>query len=83
MEERKKYEIHKGGRIFLDSNKEALVGSFVATKLGLKIGDTFHPYHGLTFKEDSKYNDIYKVVGTLKPTGTPDRVIWVQWVFSI
>ena len=74
----KKYEIHKGGRIFLDSNKEALVGSFVATKLGLKIGDTFHPYHGLTFKEDSKHNDIYKVVGILKPTGTPsDRVIWV------
>jgi putative ABC transport system permease protein len=73
-----KYKIKKGGRIFSESNKEALVGSYVANKLGLRLGDTFHPYHGLTFKEESKHNDIYTVVGILGQTGTPsDKVIWI------
>ncbi len=68
----------KEGRVFSESAKEALVGQFVASKLGLKVGDTFHPYHGLTFKESSKHDDIYVVVGILNGTGTPaDKVIWV------
>ena len=71
------YKIEKG-RIFSDSAKEALVGKFVASKLGLKIGDKFHPYHGLTYRESSKHDDIYVVVGILEATGTPaDKVIWV------
>ena len=50
----------------------------VARKLNLKIGDRFHPYHGLTYKEESKHSDIYVVVGLLEATGTPaDRVIWI------
>lgn len=74
----KKYGIEPGGRVFSEMAKEALVGSFVAQKLGLKVGDQFHPYHGLTFREDSKHKDLYLVVGILKPTGTPvDRVIWI------
>ena len=72
------YKVQKGGRIFTDSAKEALVGSMVARKLNLKIGDRFHPYHGLTYKEESKHSDIYVVVGLLEATGTPaDRVIWI------
>ncbi|MED5280650.1 MAG: ABC transporter permease [Verrucomicrobiota bacterium] len=72
------YTVQKGGRIFTDSAKEALVGSMVARKLNLKIGDRFHPYHGLTYKEESKHSDIYVVVGLLEATGTPaDRVIWI------
>lgn len=74
----KKYAIEQGGRVFSEMAKEALVGSFVAQKLGLKIGDQFHPYHGLTFREESKHEDLYLVVGILEPTGTPaDRVIWI------
>ena len=72
------YELNRGGRVFSESNKEAVVGSFVSSRLGLKVGDTFHPYHGLTFNESSKHDDIYVVVGILSATGTPaDKVIWV------
>jgi putative ABC transport system permease protein len=72
------YEIQSGGRIFSSMAKEALVGSFVADQIGLKLGDQFHPYHGLDFNEENKHEDIYVVVGILEPTGTPtDRVIWI------
>jgi len=73
-----RYELNSGGRVFSELNKEAVVGSFVSSRLGLKVGDTFHPYHGLTFNESSKHDDIYVVVGILNATGTPaDKVIWV------
>ena len=72
-----KYKLRQG-RIFSEMAKEALVGSFVAKKLNLKIGDRFQPYHGLNFKEDTQHEDIYVVVGLLEATGTPsDKVIWV------
>ena len=74
----RKYMAQPGGRFFTDNAKEALVGGFVARKLGLKVGDTFHPYHGLIFKEEAKHKDIYVVVGILEATGTPaDKVIWI------
>ena len=77
-QENTQYELNQGGRVFSESNKEAVVGSFVSSRLGLKVGDTFHPYHGLTFNESSKHDDIYVVVGILSATGTPaDKVIWV------
>jgi putative ABC transport system permease protein len=73
-----KYKVQSGGRYFSDNAKEALVGNFVANKLNLKIGDTFNPYHGLTYREDSKHDEIYVVVGILEATGTPsDKVIWI------
>ncbi len=73
-----KFNVLPEGRIYKDDAKEALVGDFAARKLGLKLGDKFHPYHGLTFKEDAKHKDLYVVVGVLKPTGTPaDKVIWI------
>lgn len=73
-----KYEVKPGGRIFSEDAKEALVGEFVARKLKLSIGDIFHPYHGLTFKEEARHQDRYVVVGILEATGTPsDKVIWI------
>ncbi len=73
-----KFELRRGGRIFTSMAKEAVVGSFVARKLGLKSGDRFHPYHGLNFKEENRHDDVYLVVGVLEATGTPaDRVIWI------
>jgi putative ABC transport system permease protein len=72
------YEVEEGGRVFSSLAKEAVVGSLVAQKVGLQVGDQFHPYHGLNFKEENKHKDIYVVVGILEATGTPaDRVIWV------
>ncbi len=74
----KNYQLHPPGRIFSETSKEAIVGAQVANDIGLKIGDRFHPYHGLEYNPDTKHDDIYLVVGVLKSTGTPvDQVIWI------
>ena len=68
-------------RLFNENAKEAVVGSFAAAKLGLKVGDTFHPFHGLSYNANGpndQHADIYTVTGILKPTNTPvDRVVWI------
>jgi putative ABC transport system permease protein len=68
-------------RFFDENKKEAVIGSFAAAKLGLKVGDTFHPFHGLNFNfngPNDQHADIFTVVGILKPTNTPvDRVVWI------
>lgn len=72
------FEVEEGGRFFDSSRREAVVGSFVAARTGLGPGDTFSPYHGLTYSENSKHAEEYTVVGVLKPTNTPsDRVIFI------
>lgn len=74
----KKFQVQPGGRFFAGSNKEAVIGSFVAQQTGLKTGDVFQPYHGLIFDEKQKHNDDYTVVGVLEPTNSPsDRVLWI------
>lgn len=74
----KRYVVSAPGRIFDIGLREALVGSFAARKLGLRRGDIFHPYHGLTFDEKQQHAEEYVVVGILKPSNTPaDRVIWI------
>jgi len=74
----RRYAIKPPGRIFDLGLREAVVGSFVAQKLGLKRGDVFHPYHGLTFDEKEEHAEEYLVVGILEPSNTPaDRVIWI------
>ena len=74
----KHYELEPGGSFFDPTRREAVVGSFVAQKMGLKTGDTFHPYHGLIFNERDQHSETYVVVGVLKPSNTPtDRVIWI------
>jgi len=55
-----------------------VVGNFVARKMNLKVGDTFHPFHGLIFDEKNQHSETYVVVGVLKPSNTPaDQVIWI------
>lgn len=72
----RKYNVRQPGRLFDHALREAVVGSFVAQKLGLKRGDKFHPYHGLNFAEE--HEEEYVVVGILEPSNTPtDRVIWI------
>lgn len=74
----KKFQVQTGGRFFEGNSKEAVVGSFAAAQTGLKVGDVFQPYHGLTYDPKMKHNDDYKVVGILQPTNSPsDKVIWI------
>jgi putative ABC transport system permease protein len=74
----KHYVVAPGGNFFDPSLREAVVGSFVAQKLKLKRGDTFHPYHGLIYNEQDQHSETYVVVGVMRPSNTPaDRVIWI------
>jgi putative ABC transport system permease protein len=74
----RRYAVRPGGSFFDPNLREAVVGSFVARKLGLKRGDKFHPYHGLTYDEKNQHAETYVVVGVLEPSNTPaDRVIWI------
>ncbi len=72
------FEVEGPGRFFGPAAPEAVVGSFAARRLGLQVGDRFHPYHGTVFDESKRHRDEYRVVGVLRPTNTPaDRVIWI------
>jgi len=74
----KKFELRPDGKWFDPVRREAVVGSFAAQKLKLKIGDKFHPFHGLIFDEHKQHAETYVVVGVLRPSNTPaDRVIWI------
>jgi putative ABC transport system permease protein len=74
----KKFEVQTGGKFFALEGKEAVVGSFAAERLGLKVGDHFNPYHGLSFDPNNKHADEFTVTGILQPSNTPaDRVIWI------
>jgi putative ABC transport system permease protein len=73
-----KFQLVESGKLFNAKEKEAVIGSFVAQKTGLKVGDIFQHYHGLIFVENSKHDDDYKVVGVLETTNSPsDRVVWI------
>jgi putative ABC transport system permease protein len=66
------------GGLFAPEAKEAVLGSFVAEKLGLKVGDVFHPFHGLVYDEKNQHAETYTVAGVLAPSNTPvDKVIWI------
>ncbi len=66
------------GTYFDEQRKQAVLGSFAARKLGLKLADKFNPYHGLNYDVNKRHGDVYVVKGILKPTNTPaDRVIWI------
>lgn len=74
----KSLAVGRGGRFFDPERREAVVGSFVSAKTGLRVGSTFQPYHGLTFDPTNQHSEVYVVVGVLEPTNTPaDRVIWI------
>ena len=66
------------GHGFDPDAKEAVVGSFAAARLGLRVGDTFHPFHGLSYNPKEQHADIYTVTGVLAPSNTPaDKVVWI------
>ncbi len=66
------------GQLFDPAVQEAVVGSFAAQQLGLHVGDTFHPFHGLAYNPAEQHADTYKVVGILASSNTPaDKVIWI------
>ncbi|HEX4647180.1 MAG TPA: ABC transporter permease, partial [Verrucomicrobiae bacterium] len=74
----KRYAVRPGDSFFDPTRREAVVGSFVAQKLGLKRGGTFHPFHGLIYNEKDQHSETYVVVGVMEPSNTPgDRVIWI------
>jgi len=74
----RKYAFAPGGRVFAADAKEAVIGSFAADRLGLKLGDSFHPFHGLAYDPSAQHADLFTVVGVMEPTNTPlDRVILV------
>jgi putative ABC transport system permease protein len=66
------------GRIW-NATMEAVLGSTVAARTGLKVGDRFAGSHGLTEGGPVHGDSAYTVVGILKPTGTVlDRLILVN-----
>lgn len=74
----RRYTLRPPGRVFDPGLREAVVGSFVANRLGLGLGDRFQPYHGLRFSASHQHGETYVVVGILEPSNTPvDRVIWI------
>ena len=73
----KKFSL-SAGRLFDPTEKEAILGSFAAQKLGLKVGDEFHPFHGLIYDERNQHAETFHVVGILAPSNTPaDKVVWI------
>src|SRR4051812_44398702 len=66
------------GKLFDPAAKEAVLGNFAAEKLHLKVGDEFHPFHGLVFDEKNQHAETYHITGILAPSNTPaDKVIWI------
>ena len=71
------YEFAKG-KIFEDSDTfAAVVGSIAALNTGLQLGEEFRP--AAPGENFDMHHEPFKVVGILKPTGTPnDNVIFVN-----
>lgn len=72
------FQVRPGGRVLSEAAQEALVGSVVADRMQLQVGDVINPYHGLIFDAGRKHQDEYRIVGILEPTNSPsDRVVWI------
>ncbi len=57
---------------------QAVVGSWVAQQTRLRLGDRFHPFHGLNYDAGAQHQEEYQVVGILQPTNTPqDRIVLI------
>ena len=70
--------VMEAGRVFTQEADEAVIGSVVARRLGLHVGDEFAPAHGLVAEASAPHDDHYRVVGIMAPTNSPsDRVIWI------
>ena len=70
--------LQAGGRVFDPRRREAVIGSSVALKTGLKVGDRFNPSHGVLDDPNSRHKEEYVVVGETEPTNSPfDGVCWI------
>lgn len=74
------YRFSAGENFKAENYFDAVIGSVVARKTGLKVGDYFAPTHGIsTSEEEGHTHDDFRVVGILAPTGTPnDRALFVN-----
>lgn len=75
----KHYEL-ADGRVFHAQKFEAVIGSDMTARTGLKIGDTFKATHGLPQPGETPdvHHQLWTVVGVLKKTFTAaDRVIFI------
>lgn len=76
----------KAGR-FIQDEEDVVLGSTVALKTGLKIGDTFKSQHGLVESdeetEEHHHDFEYKVVGILNPTNTPNDTVLFATIESL
>jgi len=73
-----KFEVQPGGHFFDPTKQEAVIGSYVSEKTGLKTGDKFLPYHGLIYDPQQQHKEEYTVAGVLQPTNSPsDKVVWI------
>ena len=74
----RKFMLRPGGRLFNPLRSEAVIGSYVAQRTGLREEDVFNPYHGIATDESARHAVEYVVAGVLQPTNSPsDRVIWI------
>ncbi len=74
----KKYRVAAPGRAFNSRYAEAVIGSEVAARTGLRAGSKFYPTHGTNPDGMVHEEDEFLVVGVMEPTNTPsDRVIWI------
>ncbi len=70
------YEFAVGRNFKDDEYYCAVIGATVARETGLEVGDEFQPAHGAS---DGHVHDPFKIVGVLKPTGTPnDRGLFIN-----
>lgn len=73
----KQYTFAAGRNIQTDHYFEAVLGSVVARKAGLKVDDTFQPTHGIS--SGGNRHDQFTIVGILAPTGTAnDRALFIN-----
>ncbi|QEG23976.1 ABC transporter permease [Mariniblastus fucicola] len=84
VETERKFEFAEG-RAFEEYNEEhgfyeAVIGSAVAAKSGLKIGDTIQPTHGDPNSSGSHLHETdFYIVGIMEPSGSPsDRCLFLN-----
>lgn len=75
----REYEFAEGANFLSENHFEAVIGSTVAKKLGMKLGDTFIPVATVGEPGGEEGHEPFTVVGILSPTGTPnDRVLFIN-----
>lgn len=72
------YSFSAGRNFRTDHAYEAVLGSMVAARTGVKVGEMINPSHGLSGGDDEMH-DAFVVTGILRPTGTAnDRAVFVN-----